>query len=245
MEEEKIKHIGSETEIRSFDPVDSEVRASRRGRIIEGRAIVFNKESKDLGGFTEIIEPNSVDGIFEKADVLALLNHNLDRGVLARSTNLKGSMEIMVDENGVNYRFEAPDTPLGDEVLSGIRRGEIRTSSFTFRKLPSDPKFQKWERRSDGTYLRRIKKFTDITDFSPVYREAYQDTTCASRNLVDVRTNEAETIAAEALKKLADLEAEQRSKIPSDSTDVVAPVIKPGLTNYFKEIDERIKKMKK
>jgi phage head maturation protease len=76
-----------ETEKRTFDPVDAQVRATRRGRMIEGYAIVFNKRSKDLGGFVEVIEPSAVDGILERADVLALLDHNMDRGVLARSTN--------------------------------------------------------------------------------------------------------------------------------------------------------------
>jgi uncharacterized protein len=235
-------------ESRSYDSSESELRAARRGRTIEGRAMVFNKESKDLGGFKEIIEPSAIDGIFEKADVLALLDHNENRGVLARCTNLQGSMEITIDNKGVNYRFEAPDTPLGDEVLSGIRRGDIRTSSFQFKKLPSDPEFQKWEKRSDGTYLRRIKKFVDIVDFSPVYREAYQDTTCAVRSLIEEKTKE-ET--AEATKKIADLEEELRKikESSSDSTNVkiadpdIKPEVKPeDLTQYFTELRNKIPK---
>ena len=54
-------------------------------RQVEGYALVFNKESRNLGGFTEIIEPEAVEGIVEKSDILCLLNHNEDRGVLARS----------------------------------------------------------------------------------------------------------------------------------------------------------------
>jgi uncharacterized protein len=234
----------NDVESRNYDTGDSELRATRRGRTIEGRAIVFNKESKDLGGFKEIIDPSAVDGVFEKADVLALLDHNESRGVLARCTNLQGSMEITIDNKGVNYKFEAPDTPLGDEVLSGIRRGDIKASSFKFRKLPNDTTFQKWEKRSDGTYLRRIKKFIDIVDFSPVYREAYQDTTCAVRSLVEERTKE-ET--AEASQRIADLEEELRKLKPtSDSTDVDKPVAeqpeaKPeDLTEYYKELRKKI-----
>jgi HK97 family phage prohead protease len=233
----------NEIESRSYDTGDSELRATRRGRTIEGRAIVFNKESKDLGGFKEIIDPSAIEGIFEKADVLALLDHNENRGVLARCTNLTGSMEITVDNKGVNYRFEAPDTPLGDEVLSGIRRGDIRTSSFKFRSLPNDPQFQKWEKRSDGTYVRRIKKFVDIVDFSPVYREAYQDTTCAVRSLIEEKTKED---TAEATQRIADLEEELRKlQPPSESTNVAESVIIPDvkpedLTEYYKELRKKI-----
>lgn len=242
-----------EKEIRSFSQTDSEVRALRRGRTIEGRGIVFNKESKDLGGFNEIISPDAIVDVLKRSDVLALLNHNEERGVLARSTNGEGTLELTVDANGVNYRFEAPDTTLGDELLSGVRRGDIRTSSFSF----SVSSGQKWEKRSDGTYLRTITKFDGIYDVSPVYREAYADTTVAVRNLVEIRTSEAEKTTAEATKKIADLEEELRKKTSSDSTDASSanpddeycPIckhereVKPeDLTEYYKQLRNLIPK---
>ena len=234
-----------EREIRSFEPVDSEMKAPRRGRTIEGRGIVFNKESKDLGGFNEVITPGAIEDVLMRSDVLALLNHNEDKGVLARSTNGEGSLELTVDANGVNYRFEAPDTALGDEVLSGVRRGDIRTSSFSFSVSDG----QKWEKRSDGTYLRTITKFDNIFDVSPVYREAYADTTVAVRNLVEIRSLEN---TAEAEKKIADLEKELAEiKGPSASTDVRTadpvskeekPEVKPeDLTEYFKQLRNKNK----
>lgn len=224
-------------EIRSFAPTDSEIRATRRGRAIEGYAIVFNRESKDLGGFKEIIKPEAVQGVIERSDVLALLNHDENRGVLARSTNGEGTLELSVDRVGVKYRFDAPETVLGDEVLSGVRRGDIRTSSFAFTVAEDG---QNWEKRSDDTYLRTIEKFEMIYDISPVYREAYADTTVAVRSLVDERTRHAEFEAAKAKeeaeevkKKLADLEEEQRAKAtPSDSTE--------DLTEYFNNLRKLI-----
>jgi uncharacterized protein len=233
--------IKMEKEIRSIEATNSEIRATRRGRTIEGYAIVFNKESKDLGGFKEIIIPESVDNVLNRSDVLALLNHNEDRGVLGRSTNGVGSLELIPDNFGVKYRFDAPDTVLGDEVLSGVRRGDIRTSSFAF----SVSEGQKWEKRDDDSYLRTITQFDKIYDVSPVYREAYSDTTVAVRNLIEIRTSEAEKTAAEALQKAADLEEELRKKTSSDSTDVhkADPAPVKDLKEYFKEIDERIKKM--
>lgn len=206
-------------EVRSIEPTDAEVRALRRGRTIEGYAIVFNKESRDLGGFKEIILPEAVDGILEQSDVLALLNHNESRGVLARSTNGDGTLELTKTNFGVRYRFDSPETSLGEEVLAGVRRGDIRTSSFSF-SLPPENAGEKWEKRSDGTYLRTITKFNKIYDVSPVYREAYADTTVAVRSLVELKTSEAERIAAEAQKKAADLEEElNRRKSPSETTD--------------------------
>lgn len=53
-------------------------------RNVSGYAIVFNSESKDLGGFNEVILPSALEGVLERSDVLCLLNHNEDKGVLAR-----------------------------------------------------------------------------------------------------------------------------------------------------------------
>jgi HK97 family phage prohead protease len=178
-----------EKEVRCIDAISAEIRLIKRTRRIEGYGIVFNKESKDLGGFKEIILPEAVDGVLERADILALLNHDESRGILGRSTNGEGTLDLTVDKVGVKYALEAPDTVLGDEVLSGVRRGDIRTSSFAFSVSDG----QKWEKREDGTYLRIITKFDDIYDVSPVYREAYSDTTVAVRSLNQLKNNKMET----------------------------------------------------
>lgn len=154
-------------------------------RIVEGYAIVFNSLSKDLGGFIEIIEPRAIDGILEKSDILCLLNHNEDRGVLARSKYGTGSLELTVDETGLKYRFEAPNTALGNELLEGLRRGDISTSSFAFT-IDKDT----WTKNEDGTYLRTINQFKELFDVSPVYKEAYADTSVAVRKMQDLGTED-------------------------------------------------------
>ena len=205
-----------ERELRSIESINAEIRATRRGRIIEGYAIVFNKESRDLGGFTEMINPSSLDGIIENSDVLALLNHDENRGVLARSTNGEGSLKLSVDNFGLKYTFEAPDTILGDEVLSGVRRGDIRTSSFSF-SVKTDG--QKWEKRGES-YLRTINKFDSIYDVSPVYREAYIDTTVAVRKLIEIRTANALSTALDSANIITDPANEPSDKPPSSAADV-------------------------
>ena len=51
-------------------------------RSVTGYAIIFNSESKDLGGFNEVIEPSALEGVLERSDVLCLLNHNEDNYLL-------------------------------------------------------------------------------------------------------------------------------------------------------------------
>ena len=174
----------SNWEIRSLPSDDAEVRAMPDSRQIEGYGIVFNRESHDLGGFTEIILPEAIDGVIERSDVLALMNHDVNKGVLARCTNGKGSMKLQANERGVKYSFEAPKFNLGQELLEGVERGDIRASSFAFTVPKGGDKL---ERRSDGSYLRTILKFDEIYDMSPCYRAAYEDTTVAHRSIEELR----------------------------------------------------------
>ena len=67
-------------------------------RTVEGYALVFGKQSRDLGGFTEVIEPTALEGILEKSDILCLLNHNEDRGILDTSNNGTGRLEKSIDD---------------------------------------------------------------------------------------------------------------------------------------------------
>lgn len=161
-------------------------------RTVSGYAIVFNSDSNDLGGFIERIDPNSLDGVVEKSDVLCLLNHNEDRGVLARSNKGEGSLTLEIDEIGLKYTFEAPNTALGDELLEGLRRGDISTSSFAFT-VGKDS----WSKLENGSYLRTINSINELFDVSPVYRAAYDATSVKadSRGLDAIKQQEKEELA--------------------------------------------------
>ena len=181
-------------EIRNYDGGVKQEVASRN---VTGYALVFGSESEDLGGFTEIIDKDALQGVIERSDILALLNHNEDKGVLARSTKGTGSLELTVDDLGLLYRFEAPHTALGDELIEGLRRGDIRASSFAF-----DVAEDAWEKKPDGTYLRTIKKIK-LYDISPVYRPAYDATSSRidTRGLDSLKEQEAKEEAELAEKR--------------------------------------------
>lgn len=197
-------------EIRNYDGGVKQEVASRN---VTGYALVFNSESKDLGGFTEVIDKDALQGVIERSDILALLNHNEDKGVLARSTKGTGSLELTVDDLGLLYRFEAPKTALGDELIEGLRRGDIRASSFTF-----DVAEDSWEKKPDGTYLRTIKKIKNLYDISPVYRPAYDATSSRidTRGLDSLKEQEAKEEAELAEKRRKEELKEYFDKIKQD-----------------------------
>ena len=147
--------------------------STSESRHIEGYAIVFNSLSNDLGGFREIIEPTAIDDeLIKNSDILCLMNHDIKRGVLARSYHGRGSLKLDIDEHGLHYSFEAPKTALGDEVLEGIRRGDISKCSFAF--VCGEDVWDKDEKT--GEYIRHVKKIKNLYDVSLVYHPAYDET---------------------------------------------------------------------
>ena len=144
-------------------------------RTVEGYALLFGVSSDGLS-FEEVIERGALDGVVNKSDVFALMNHNHSRGILARSSKGKGSLSLSIDEKGLKYRFEAPKTALGDELLENIRRGEICESSFCF-----DVEKDTWEKKSNGKWKRTISKIGNLYDVSPVYNAAYSATSVYMR----------------------------------------------------------------
>jgi HK97 family phage prohead protease len=144
-------------------------------RTVEGYALLFNTPSDGLP-IEEIIDTGALEGVIARSNVFALLDHDKQRGILARSKNGVGTLELIVDEKGLLYRFEAPNTTLGDEVLEYLRRGDITESSFCFT-VESDT----WEKKSDGTWKRTIHQFDELYDVSPVYDAAYSATSVCLR----------------------------------------------------------------
>jgi hypothetical protein len=194
---------------------------SASGRTVSGYAVRFETESVNMG-FVEIIKRGAItEETIKTSDVFALLNHN-ENTVLARSNHGVGSLTLTVDNDGVYYEFEAPNTANGDELLEHIKRGEISQSSFAFT-VSNEDGAETWTKRSDGVIVRQINKIARLYDISPVYQPAYESTTCSKRALEKLSElnkdmednkdlhNEADLQEIELLKAIID-EQEQKIK---------------------------------
>ena len=114
-----------------------------KGNIIEGRAVVFESLSNDLGGFREIIKRGAISQeLINQSDVFVRTNHS-DDYILARSNKGKGSLTLELKDDGLYYSFEAPNTEKGNELVEHIRRGEISQSSFAFM-VANEPDAERW-----------------------------------------------------------------------------------------------------
>ena len=149
-------------------------------RTVEGYAALFDTPSDGLD-FTEVIDRNAFDGVIARSDVFALLNHDNSRGILARSKRGKGSLELSVDDRGLKYRFEAPKSALGDELIENLKRGEVNESSFCFDVTDEEWQEDGVDDRGCKKYKRTIHKIGNLYDVSPVYSAAYSATTVSLR----------------------------------------------------------------
>lgn len=191
-----------EKEIRS---IDVDFRNQGENRTIDGYAIVFNSLSHDLGGFFERVLPEAIDGVIERSDVVALLNHDSSRGILGRSRNGNGSLKLNSDEHGLRFVVDAPHTALGDECLEYLRRGDATQCSFAFTVAEDS-----WEKQSDGTYIRTIRRFDRLYDCSILTcTPAYEATSVSCRSFEDFKAEE-ERKEAEAKAEQERLEQERR-----------------------------------
>lgn len=170
-------------------------------RIISGYAVVFNQESEDLG-FRETILPGAItEEVINRSDILFTYNHN-PNWVLARQTNGEGNIDISIDEHGVAFRFEVPETTIGSDLLALISTGVIRGCSFAFTIDPSDPEAEKWQ-EIDGVYHRYIHKIDRLYDLSCVVTPAYEGTSVSARSMESLENFK------KGLQEQRDKEAEQ------------------------------------
>lgn len=173
--------MNKEHEIRFYDFSKAENRdfaphlAEENSRVVEGYAIVFNQGSRVLYDraqrkyFTEVIDPRAVTMAFlNDQDIKMNFNHDNDR-LLGRSTFGYGSLSYEVDEYGVRYKIELPNTTAGNDVLELIKRGDVRGCSFAFEYAKDGVRDEK----KDGKNLRTVIKMAAVHDFSIVVDPAY------------------------------------------------------------------------
>ena len=149
------------------------------GRTVTGLAARFNSRSENLGSperpFHEVILPGAFDDVLGD-DVIACFNHD-ENIILARSKNGVGSLKLTVDNVGLHYSFEAPNTTAGNDLLESVKRGDIAASSFAFTIAEGGDIVT---RDATGT-LRTITKLSRLYDVSPVSRPAYAATAVSAR----------------------------------------------------------------
>lgn len=163
---------------RRFTTLPVELRAAGDSPKIGGYAAKFNKESRNLGGFIEVVTPS----FFNKSrgdgwpEVMARYNHD-DNQLLG--TTAAGTLNLRIDGVGLDYEVVPPRA--AGYVVELVERGDVRKSSFAFR-LPEGG--DEWGLSDQGYPLRSLLS-GQLVDVAPVNTPAYIDSTTALRALKD------------------------------------------------------------
>jgi HK97 family phage prohead protease len=161
---------------RRFTKVPVELRARSEKRSIGGYASVFNRQSHNLGGFVEVVDPAAFNASRGDGwpDVVARYNH--DDNMLLGSTG-GGTLRLRIDGTGLDYEVEPPAAR--SDILELVQRGDVRKSSFAFRTIEDE-----WGTTDQGFPLRRLVQ-VQLVDVAPVNTPAYPDATAGLRSLAE------------------------------------------------------------
>lgn len=160
-------------EIRALNSVEQ-----TEENIVEGYALKFNKESRNLGGFVETISPSALEGV-DLSDVRCFLDHDSSK-LLGRTAS--GTLILNVDEIGLHFRCVLPNTTVGRDAMELVKRGDLNQCSFGFTVDRDD-----WSQGQDVMH-RSIQKIGSLFEISLVSIPAYDDTdvSVASRSMENV-----------------------------------------------------------
>ena len=187
-------------------------------RRLEGRAIVFDSYSNNLGFYEKINRSAVTQELINNSDIIFTFNHDPNQ-LLARYRNGGGSLDVELREDGVYFSFDIPNTTLGNDIYELIKRGDISNCSFCF-SISDEKDSQKWEKR-EGKMYREIMKIGGLYDLSAVTYPAYSDTD------INARSIEARNIAEEELDKIIkeaeEMKEEQEKEQEIRSEEVEKP----------------------
>ncbi|MQS88278.1 HK97 family phage prohead protease [Lactobacillus salsicarnum] len=180
----KIKEI----RVASNSDFKLEKRAESNGNNLSGYAIIFDQPSEDLGGFIEYVDRSALDGV-DLSKVQLLYNHNWDN-ILARTDS--STLSLQVDDRGLFFNAQIPDTTLGNDVSENVRNGNLKGCSFGFT-IRNDS----WQNTTSDTAIRHITEIDDLFELSITPMPAYQETTVSKPSLDKFKQQEIKSLGSE------------------------------------------------
>lgn len=190
-----------------------EVRQSDDGDTLVGYAIRFNSLSTDLGGFRERIAKDAfTESLKSDPDVRAMVSHDPSK-VIGRTK--AGTLRLSEDSDGVRSVIDVPDTAVGRDVITSVKRGDLSNMSFGFTVRDDS-----WE-TLDGESVRTINK-ADLFDVSVVAYPAYVDSTVAVRSMDRWKNKENKKMTDKKIEPEIKKTDEEITKEPERRSDPVA-----------------------
>lgn len=144
---------------------------------LAGYAAVFNVLSYDMGGFQEIVKPGAFDATLAAGDDVLFRDQHDE--VLGRTS--ANTLRLWVDEKGLGFELDLPDTTSGRDLAEMVRRGDVTECSFAFRV--HGPEGDRWS-QGPLALLRELLS-VKLVDVATTLYPAYPETEVALRSLED------------------------------------------------------------
>src|SRR6266498_1482719 len=148
---------------RRYTPTVVELRMTSDRHRIGEYAATFDRLSRNLGGFVEVVERSFFNK--SRADdwpsVIARYNH--DDNMLLGTTGAQ-TLDLRLDETGLFYEVDPPQSRT--DIMELVERGDV------------------WTMTDQGYPLRRLHE-GQLVDVSPVVSPAYLDTSVGVRSLAN------------------------------------------------------------
>lgn len=159
-------------------PVNLQVRDLENGNHeISGYAVVFNQPSANMG-FVEYISPNALDNV-DLTQLMLLYGHDFNQ-ILARADS--HTLSTKIDETGLFFVAQLPDTTLGQDTFTDIQNGNIKGCSFRFDIADNG---DAWQQDKDGTLIHTVNEIALVPEISLVTLPAYQETSVMIQRSLD------------------------------------------------------------
>lgn len=169
------RYLTEQSNLRAFIEEDK--------KVIEGRAIVFNSESRELyednKEFNEIITNEALN---ESDFRSAYLTYNHSKDDVFATVRGK-SLSTVIDDKGLLFRAVLNNTQKANDMYELVSRGDIAGLSFNMALSEKD---YKYTRGADGKLKRTILKIRAIREISLIsglFEPAYPDTKVWARGL--------------------------------------------------------------
>lgn len=143
--------------------------------VVYGRPVVFDAPTTindPMGQYTEVIQRNALNGV-DLGDTRLLYNHDFSKIPLAKAPK---TMQLSIDEKGLNMRAVLPDTEEGRSVYTAVKRGDLTGMSFSFTCDKAGSHYDVEKR------TRTISKINKLYECSIVPYPAYQQTSVEARS---------------------------------------------------------------
>ena len=148
---------------------------------VEGYALKWGVRYS-VSWFDEVIQEGALNEA-NMSDVRILFNHDPNM-IIGRTS--AGTAEVRLDNTGLFFSAEIPDSPFGQNLIASLERGDITQASWAF---DINYNGDKWTYdQINNRDVRTITNVRNVYDASPVTYPANPDTSVAARSLDAVKS---------------------------------------------------------